>query len=122
MIQLGKVRMTRTKTADRPVRYIPPRVLTMARENREWARKAGPVIVVRAMRCECGGWMRPGVNHVCQDRPTGWRHIVRHITGQPARCECGWVTPVPVDQTRVEQVAKRHLLAGEDRRVGGTRW
>lgn len=96
-------------TTTKPVRHIPPRVQAMAKQNREWAAKAGPVVVVQAARCECGGWMRPGSDHVC-NLPM-WRHVVRHITGRPAWCDCGWRTPVPVDPTVVELVAVRHLRA-----------
>jgi hypothetical protein len=28
-------------------------------------RLAGPVTVTRAIRCDCGSWMRPGVDHEC---------------------------------------------------------
>ena len=101
--------MSSTLTRRRDVRDIPPWVLAKAREQREWARKAGPVIVVHATRCECGGWMRPGVDHVC-DRPA-WRHTVQHITGRPATCTCGWSTPDPIPVPWVELIARRHLVS-----------
>jgi len=94
----------------RDVRDIPPWVLAKWREQREWARKAGPVIVVHATRCECGGWMRPGFDHTC-DLPLTFtrRHEVTHITGQPARCTCGWSTPDPIPVPWVEVIARQHL-------------
>lgn len=86
----------------------PPRVLQMAAENRKWAAMAGPVVRVQAARCDCGAWMRPGVDHECA-RPA-WAHEVRHITGQPARCSCGWATAGPIPVPWVEVFARGHLL------------
>lgn len=96
-------------TLEAPISYAHEKARQLARESRQWASLAGPVIRVQAMRCECGGWMRPGVDHECENRSVGWVHEVRHITGQPARCSCGWATTQPIPVTWVEVIARAHL-------------
>jgi len=45
------------------------------RESIDLARRSaelnGPVTVTRAIRCECGAWLRPGVDHDCPGPPIG---------------------------------------------------
>jgi hypothetical protein len=55
--------------------------------GRRSAQLAGPVTVTYATRCECGAWMRPGVDHDC---PGGElprrRHIVADLETMCAHC------------------------------------
>jgi hypothetical protein len=36
------------------------------RQVERWSAKASPVTIVQAVRCDCGEWMRPGVDHTCE--------------------------------------------------------
>jgi len=52
------------------------------------ARLAGPVTVTYATRCECGAWLRPGVDHDCPG-PAGLparRLIVADLVTTCAHC------------------------------------
>lgn len=51
-------------------RRVLPRAAAESMElSRRAAELAGPVTVIRAIRCECGQWLRPGVDHDCQGPP-----------------------------------------------------
>jgi len=38
----------------------------LRRQDAYWSGKASPVTTVQATRCECGAWIRPGVDHTCE--------------------------------------------------------
>ena len=44
---------------------LPPRVRDQIQLAARANRLAGDVTVTLALRCECGGWMRPGIDHEC---------------------------------------------------------